>query len=97
MSKKRKKSVFLGSPCHYCGARADTKDHYIPTALGGTDHFSNFVPACEECNRVKDCLVPQAFFRFCAEVLRLKSPRHDRFRAKARAILLRHAPELIPS
>lgn len=96
VSKKKKRGYFLRAQCHYCGGRADTKDHYIPTALGGTSDLNNLVPACEECNRVKDCMIPEAFFQFCAEVVLLKSPRHDGFRAKARATLLRHAPDLIP-
>lgn len=36
--------------CHWCGDAADTADHVIPKALGGTDEPSNLVAACRRCN-----------------------------------------------
>jgi hypothetical protein len=96
VSRKNRKEVFLRARCHYCGGKATTKDHYVPVFLGGTTDVNNLVPACEECNRIKDSRIPEAFFAFCAEVLALKSPRYEGFRHKAKAILLKHAPELLP-
>lgn len=81
--------------CYYCGGKATTKDHYIPTALGGTSDVNNLVPACEECNWAKDCLIPEAFFVLCSQVVALKLVKYERFRSKARAILAKHAPELL--
>jgi hypothetical protein len=43
--------------CRYCGATAPGTplrvDHIVPVALGGTDHPSNLVTACEPCNSGK--------------------------------------------
>jgi 5-methylcytosine-specific restriction endonuclease McrA len=36
--------------CHYCGQAANTVDHVIPKAKGGTDDPSNLVAACARCN-----------------------------------------------
>lgn len=41
-------------PCFYCGAdAADTVDHVVPLALGGTNYEGNLVPACRSCNSSK--------------------------------------------
>ncbi|MGE0025721.1 MAG: HNH endonuclease [Thermoleophilia bacterium] len=37
--------------CQYCGARATEVDHVVPAASGGSDHPSNLVACCFECNR----------------------------------------------
>jgi len=38
-------------PCHWCGAPdADTADHLIPVARGGSHARSNMVAACATCN-----------------------------------------------
>lgn len=36
--------------CNYCGGRADTVDHVLAKASGGTDHPANLVAACRRCN-----------------------------------------------
>jgi 5-methylcytosine-specific restriction endonuclease McrA len=41
-------------PCSYCPALADTVDHVIPLALGGTNHEGNLAPACRSCNSRKN-------------------------------------------
>ena len=44
-----------GGVCSYCGGVADTTDHVIPKARGGTDDDSNLVASCRPCNsRKKD-------------------------------------------
>lgn len=41
-------------PCFYCGDElADTVDHMVPVAGGGTDDRSNLVSACWPCNELK--------------------------------------------
>lgn len=37
-----------GPPCHWCGRRADTADHWPPKSYGGALH--DLVPACRRCN-----------------------------------------------
>jgi hypothetical protein len=46
--------------CHYCPARATTRDHIVPRLYmrRWTEHFellpvNNIVPACEPCNNRK--------------------------------------------
>ncbi|WP_284677328.1 HNH endonuclease [Streptomyces sp. Tu10] len=48
--------------CVYCGARSQTMDHVIPFSAGGTDHLSNLVPACYDCNRRKSDRTPVEWF-----------------------------------
>jgi 5-methylcytosine-specific restriction endonuclease McrA len=36
-----------------CGAEADTIDHVIPTAKGGTTTLDNLIPMCRTCNSIK--------------------------------------------
>lgn len=39
-------------PCHWCGGKATTIDHYpIPIIRGGPTEPWNVVPACERCNK----------------------------------------------
>ena len=42
-----------GHDCVYCGVKADTIDHVVALARGGTDDMSNLVPACKSCNSSK--------------------------------------------
>jgi len=50
--------------CRYCGGTAPdvvlTVDHVTPVALGGTDHPSNLVAACRDCNAGKSSASPDA-------------------------------------
>ena len=39
--------------CAYCGEEADTLDHIIPQALGGTDELINVLCCCQRCNADK--------------------------------------------
>lgn len=39
-----------GYRCHWCGQAANTVDHLIPRARGGTDDPANLVAACGTCN-----------------------------------------------
>ena len=36
--------------CTYCGHVADTVDHVVALASGGTNAMDNLVPACKRCN-----------------------------------------------
>ena len=46
-----------GYVCPYCGRPADTVDHVIPVALGGTDTLDNLVAACKRCNSRKGTIL----------------------------------------
>lgn len=43
--------------CHYCGDRLHnsnrTLDHIIPQSQGGSDHVSNLVFCCNDCNQLR--------------------------------------------
>ena len=47
--------------CHYCGAvvglRALTMDHVVPLVRGGRSVRGNTVPACKDCNSMKQSLL----------------------------------------
>jgi 5-methylcytosine-specific restriction endonuclease McrA len=42
-----------GHRCRYCGASANTVDHVTPLIVGGSDHDTNLVAACDHCNKTK--------------------------------------------
>lgn len=39
--------------CGYCGNEANSVDHIIPKASGGTDDESNLIACCRNCNSTK--------------------------------------------
>ena len=55
-----------GKGCHYCGSsKANTVDHKIPKAQGGSDDLDNLVLACEPCNNKKGAA---SYEDFCAMI-----------------------------
>lgn len=55
-----RRTVFArdGSTCQYCGSAAESIDHVIPRAKGGTHTWENVVAACRPCNvRKRDRLL----------------------------------------
>jgi len=45
-----------GGHCHICGGLLRgywEADHVKPVLAGGADTFENYLPACQECNRLK--------------------------------------------
>lgn len=48
LSLKRKMPFGLG--CHYCHARATTRDHVVAKTRRGMNSYWNLVPACARCN-----------------------------------------------
>jgi 5-methylcytosine-specific restriction endonuclease McrA len=50
-----------GFVCQWCGLEADTVDHIVPVAKGGTDHDENLVAACRRCNYSKKDSMPVDF------------------------------------
>jgi 5-methylcytosine-specific restriction endonuclease McrA len=50
---QRNRAIVLAGdpPCRWCGAPADTADHLVPVARGGTNEIANLAPACEQCNK----------------------------------------------
>ena len=55
-----RRAVFArdGSQCQYCGSTAESIDHVVPRARGGTHTWENVVAACRPCNvRKRDRLL----------------------------------------
>lgn len=50
-----------GRMCFWCGCDADTVDHIIPVAKGGTDDPDNLVACCRRCNFSKRDKLPEEF------------------------------------
>jgi 5-methylcytosine-specific restriction endonuclease McrA len=48
-----------GFECYWCGAEANTCDHVIPVARGGTDDPENLVAACKRCNFSRQDRLPE--------------------------------------
>ena len=53
--KRNRKAVLEAANyvCHYCGLPANTADHIIPVAKGGSNEASNLLPACIQCNSTR--------------------------------------------
>lgn len=53
--------------CAYCGTRvglaAGTLDHYLATALGGSNEHENMRWACRPCNGLKGDMTPEEWER----------------------------------
>lgn len=49
--------------CAYCAGHFEerllTREHIVPTALGGADNWLNVVAACKPCNGRKACRTPE--------------------------------------
>ena len=45
--------AFFGWRCWLCGGEADSVDHVIPVACGGSNWPANLRPACRDCNSRK--------------------------------------------
>jgi 5-methylcytosine-specific restriction endonuclease McrA len=43
--------------CRWCGNPADTVDHIIARALGGTDSTDNLTAACSACNSARGAAI----------------------------------------
>jgi len=52
-----------GSSCTYCGAPAETIDHILARASGGSNDRDNLAPACNRCNKRKQDLPLEVFIR----------------------------------
>lgn len=50
-----------GLKCWYCARPANTRDHKRPRSRGGSCKKSNMVPACKECNTIKNRLNVEEF------------------------------------
>jgi 5-methylcytosine-specific restriction endonuclease McrA len=50
-----RRAVFArdGGRCQYCGAAAESIDHVVPRAKGGSHTWENVVAACRACNTAK--------------------------------------------
>lgn len=49
---RREIADYHSDRCVYCDQQRErlTLDHIVPVSFGGTDHHSNFHPACGDCN-----------------------------------------------
>lgn len=45
--------------CAYCGGKATTVDHILPSSRGGKTTWNNTVAACVPCNNRKDNKTPE--------------------------------------
>jgi 5-methylcytosine-specific restriction endonuclease McrA len=45
--------------CFWCGSEANTCDHVIPVARGGSDDPDNLVAACKRCNFSRQDRLPE--------------------------------------
>lgn len=45
--------AYFGNVCAYCGGPAESVDHVIPLAKGGSHWPANLRPACKRCNSAK--------------------------------------------
>lgn len=75
-----------GARCAYCevstGLRTGTVDHYVPSALGGTNEFTNLRWSCFDCNHQKGDMSPQEWEQ------NKPAPRREETRQEKRARLL---------
>ena len=52
------------TPCHWCGGRATTADHWpVGRDEGGPDVLDNMVPACRPCNSSRGARYRNAKYR----------------------------------
>ena len=66
LSEQIKIIVFKVPTCYWCGELLDSSrqlDHYYPLSTGGSHAVSNFVTACQPCNRTKSNKNPSDFAR----------------------------------
>ena len=61
-----------GKRCVYCQREFSptlprTKDHLIPSFLGGPNHYTNYAPACRECNKLKAHMTLPMFAKWLTE------------------------------
>lgn len=56
--------------CRYCGVTAATDcDHVYPWSNGGTNHVTNLVASCEECNSIAGLRIFSEFMKKKAYIL----------------------------
>lgn len=58
----------LKIPCYFCGGKAESIDHFIPRAKGGTSVKENLVPACCACNNLKSDRTYEELIEFCRQI-----------------------------
>jgi hypothetical protein len=56
-----KRNIFSrdSNKCGYCGKKATTLDHVVPTSKGGQNTWDNLVAACHHCNNSKGDKAPE--------------------------------------
>lgn len=68
VSRPIRDAVLASGSCAYCGYWADTIDHIVPIAQGGTSDRANLAAACQPCNWNKLDFTPEEWKAYRAEV-----------------------------
>lgn len=61
----------FGCTCPYCGQPADSIDHVVPLAKGGTHTFSNLELICGTCNKAKNALTRDEYQEWIANLVKI--------------------------
>lgn len=98
-----KRMEILVEPCHFCGGKAQSIDHFVPRSKGGRSDRSNLVPACHLCNGIKGDKSYDELIVFCVKMetavpIKMGLRRLATFyswKAQARKILAWHEKRLV--
>lgn len=58
----------LRIPCYFCGGKAESVDHFVSRARGGTSDRGNLVSACLACNGMKGDKSYDELIAFCRQM-----------------------------
>jgi 5-methylcytosine-specific restriction endonuclease McrA len=86
-----------GRRCAYCGGAAETVDHVVPKALGGTSSWRNCVACCRPCNARKGKKPLDGCSMRLRPGVRLDEPCGTHWGGWRRAQLERHWADLLAS
>lgn len=73
--------------CYYCGCKLTSAhnfelDHYIPFTADGKSDFSNLVPSCNLCNKIKSCHTISEFRKKLETMIEKNDQLGDKLRNK---------------
>ena len=80
-----------GTKCHYCFTEMShrsgeyknsmSREHIVPTSLGGPSHMLNMILACHQCNNGHGSRMFKCYCEFCYNA-RMKFRWNDKFMAR---------------